>query len=84
MGEIRKYNGLDYDLGVMVGNCYYEPHSYCYTGLVCQDTPPPPPIEEVGGMKRVTASVRHSVKSCMFGIASFAMSKLKARLCLTY
>lgn len=29
-------NGLDYDLGVMVGNCYYEPHSYCYTGLVCQ------------------------------------------------
>ena len=48
-------NGLDYDLGVMVGNCYYEPHSYCYTGLVCQDTPPP--IEEVGGMKRVTAPV---------------------------
>ena len=50
-------NGLDYDHGVLVGNCYYEPHSYCYTGLVCQDTPPPPPIEEVGGMKRVTAPV---------------------------
>ncbi len=28
--------------------------------------------------------VRRSVKRFMFGIASFAMSKLKARLCLAY
>jgi hypothetical protein len=57
MGKMREYNGRDYDLGVMAGNCYYEQHSYCYTGLVCQDTPPPPPIEEVGGMKRVNDPV---------------------------
>jgi hypothetical protein len=58
VGEIKKYNGLDYDHGILVGNCYYEQRSYCYTGLVCQETPPPPPpIEEVGGMKRVTAPV---------------------------
>jgi len=28
---MREYNGLNYDYGVLVGNCYYEQRSYCYT-----------------------------------------------------
>jgi len=29
-------NGMDYDNGVMVGNCCYEQRTYCYTTMVCQ------------------------------------------------
>lgn len=40
-------NGLDYDHGVLVGNCGYEQRSYCYTTMVCQGQNPPPPALEV-------------------------------------
>ena len=48
-------NGLDYDHGVLVGNCGYEQRSYCYTTMVCQGQNPPPTLEE--GPQHVTAPV---------------------------